>query len=203
MMILSGCITTHPLMSEKNIEVFNREIKFVKEGKREILTMNEQKAAGVAWLKNIAFTEGIIEFDAKGRDIPQKSFIGIAFHGINDSTYETVYFRPFNFQSTDPVKHIHSVQYTFEPLFDFQRLRDARKDEFESSIHPPSIQATDWFHVKIEVRGDRVRVYINGETKATLAVKSLNPNPSGRKIGYWVGNNSNGDFANFNISKLP
>ncbi len=198
---MSSCTTTHRLISEKNIKPFNRDISLVKEGTKEIIRLSEKEGAGVAWLTNIEFTEGVIEFDTKGRDIPQKSFIGIAFHGINDTTYEAVYFRPFNFQSTDSIRRIHAVQYAFEPEYGFQQLRDIRKDEFESSINPSSIQATDWFHVKVEVRGDKIRIFNNGHTKHSLDVNTLNPNPVGRKIGFWVGNNSNGDFANFKISR--
>jgi hypothetical protein len=47
-------------------------------------------------VKDKKFTEGTIEFDARGRDVLQKSFIGVAFHGEDNDTYETVYFRPLD-----------------------------------------------------------------------------------------------------------
>ncbi len=55
--------------------------------------------AGIAWINDIRFSDGIIEFDVKGKNVLQQSFVGFAFHGSNDSTYDAVYFRPFNFKS--------------------------------------------------------------------------------------------------------
>ncbi len=180
---------------------YNRSIEQVEEKDKVIVRLNEGSGAGVAWVKDLEFSEGIIEFDARGRDVLQKSFIGIAFHGKDNETYETVYFRPFNFQAADPVRKIHAVQYSFEPNYGFQELRNTRKDEFESAIKPSGIQATEWFHVKVEVRGNKISVFANGQNEPCLDVTTLNPNTSNKKIGFWVGNNSNGDFANLKISK--
>ena len=118
---------------------YNRSIEQVEEKDKVIVRLNEGSGAGVAWVKDLEFSEGIIEFDARGRDVLQKSFIGIAFHGKDNETYETVYFRPFNFQAADPVRKIHAVQYSFEPNYGFQQLRNTRKDEFESAIKPSGI----------------------------------------------------------------
>jgi len=41
--------------------------------------------------------------------------VGIAFHGSDNKTLDAIYFRPFNFQSTDPVRKIHAVQYVSHP----------------------------------------------------------------------------------------
>lgn len=199
--IFSSCITTKINTSKTGVTVSNRELVHVKEDNKLVFRLNEKEGAGVVWFNNIQFEEGRIEFDVKGRDVLQKSFVGIAFHGINDSTYETVYFRPFNFQSTDPIRHIHAVQYAFEPSYNFEKLRKTRKDEFESAIVPSSTFPTDWFHVKLEVIGNRITVFVNGHSEPTLNIMTLNPNPRGRKLGFWVGNNSNGDFANLKIFK--
>lgn len=181
--------------------VYNRTIEKLTENNKSVIRFSEGKEAGLAWVKDLSFSEGTIEFDAKGRDVLQKSFIGVAFHGIDNETYETVYFRPFNFQSSDSVRRIHAVQYSFEPKFGFQQLRNTQKDKFESAIRPASIKAADWFHVKIEIRNNRVKVFLNGLNEPCLEVNTLNANPVGKKIGFWVGNNSNGDFANLTISK--
>ena len=181
--------------------VFNRNIQALKENERTIIRFNEAPNEGLAWLKDIEFSDGIIEFDVRGRDILQKSFLGVAFHGIDNQTYEAIYFRPFNFQSADPVRKIHAVQYISVPQFDFETLRESRKDEFEAAILPSDTQATKWFHAKIEVRNGRVRVFVNNSPKPCLDVSSLNPTNKTGKIGLWVGNNSNGDFSDFCIKK--
>ena len=179
----------------------NRRIQAVKENEKLVIRFNEAPKEGLAWLKGTDFSEGIIEFDAKGRDLLQKSFIGVAFHGTDNKTYEAVYFRLFNFQSADPVRKVHAVQYISVPQFDFETLRETRKDEFESAVLPSNIQATEWFHVKIEILKGRVKVYLNNSPEPCLDVSSLNPKVRTGKVGLWVGNNSNGDFANFSLRK--
>jgi len=77
--------------------------------------LNEGEGSGIAWIKGQSFNEGVIELDIQGKDAFQRSFVGIAFHGSNDTTYEAVYFRPFNFRSTDPVRKSHAVQYIASP----------------------------------------------------------------------------------------
>ena len=127
--MLSNCTTTKLTTNKIDIDVYNRDLTQVKEDGKSVLRLNEKEGSGVVWFNSMEFTEGTIEFDLKGRDLMQKSFIGIAFHGIDNLTYETVYFRPFNFQATDPIRHIHAVQYAFEPIYNFEELRKTRKDE--------------------------------------------------------------------------
>lgn len=62
-----------------------------------------------------------------------------------------------------------------------------------------SDQATDWFHVQIEVRNNRIRVFVNEAQTPALDVPSLNPGAKAGRIGFMVGNNSNGDFANLTL----
>ncbi len=181
-------------------DIVNRTIEQVNENGKHIIRFNESNGSGLAWVRNATFSEGTIEFDAKGRDVLQKSFIGVAFHGVDDKTYECAYFRPFNFQASDPVRKVHAVQYMFEPKFDFQTLRDTRKDEFEGAILPSTVQATDWFHARIEVKNNRIKVFVNQSSTACLDVPTLYPGGKNGKIGFWVGNNSNGDFANLKIT---
>src|ERR1700753_392814 len=81
--------------------VFNRAFTIDGEG---VIHMNEAPGDGVAWIKGQSFTEGTIEVDIRGKDVFQQSFVGMAYHGSNDSTFEAVYFRPFNFHSADPAR---------------------------------------------------------------------------------------------------
>lgn len=177
----------------------NRNFQLLTENGKSVIRVSEAAGSGVVWVSGLKFSEGTIEFDAKGRDVLQKSFIGVAFHGIDDQTYETVYFRPFNFQAADPVRKIHAVQYTFEPKLGFQQLRETRKDEFEAAILPSAVGANDWFHAKVEVKNGRIKVFVNNSAAPCLDVPTLNPGAKDDKIGFWVGNNSDGDFANLKI----
>jgi Domain of Unknown Function (DUF1080) len=193
-----------PIWAQKTsaFEPFNRSItSFQEKGKKGAIRFNEAPGSGGAWLNGKAFSTGTIEFDVRGRDSFQRSFVGVAFHGVDNETYEAIYFRPFNFQATDSVRHIHAVQYIFEPQFTWKVLRDTRNAVFEAKISPASIQATDWFHARVEVKNDRIRVFVNDAKVPCLDVPSLNPGTKSGKIGLWVGDNSNGDFANFRFSK--
>ena len=143
------------------------------------------------------FEKGTIEFDAKGKNVLQQSFVGIAFHGVNDTTYDAVYFRPFNFQSQDTLRKSHSVQYISSPQYDWSVLRDKYPGKYENGL-TDNINADSWFHAKIVVDADNIKVFVNNNTKPSLIVKPLNNYTTG-KIGFWVGNNSDGDFANFEI----
>ncbi|MCB0648235.1 MAG: DUF2911 domain-containing protein [Saprospiraceae bacterium] len=182
--------------------VVNRSIEKVKLGGKEVLRFSENAGQGIAWLMGKEFGSGSIEFDAKGRDVLQGSFIGVAFHGVNDTTFEVVYFRPFNFQATDPERHVHAVQYCFEPNLPWHELRNTRNGEFEAAIIPQNVKPEDWFHAKIEVKNGRIKVFVNDSKQPCLDVPSLNPTGKSGKIGFWVGNNSNGDFANLKINNL-
>ncbi len=151
---------------------------------------------GVVWLKNVNFSTGTIEIDLRGKDILQQSFIGIAFHGEDTVTYDAIYFRPFNFRSSDPVRKIHAVQYISEPDFPWDRLREEKNGMYEKGIDPPP-SATEWFHARIVVDDSTINVYVNNATIPSLTVTKLNTRKDGL-IGLWS-EGVNGEFANMVI----
>jgi hypothetical protein len=155
---------------------------------------------GIAWLRHVIFSNGIIELDIRGKDEFQQSFVGIAFHGIDNNTLDAIYFRPFNFQSTDSVQKLHTVQYISQPDFPWEVLREKFNGKYEKEIIP-SLNGNEWFHAKIVIKYPQVTVYVNGNLEPSLNVDKLNNRTSG-KIGLWVGNNSDGDFANLQIMSL-
>jgi hypothetical protein len=152
----------------------------------------------VAWIDGTNFAEGTIEMDIRGRDVMQQSFVGIAFHGTNDNTYEVVYLRPFNFRSTDPVRHQHAVQYISLPDFDWPRLRKEFPEEFENPVDA-SLSPTDWVPLRVVVGGAKVQIFVGAVSSPTLEVRKLGPLAHGL-IGIWAGNNSEGDYANLRIT---
>src|SRR3569832_917312 len=116
------------LFRDKKLTVYNRHVN-ITDG--NTLKMDAAQNDGVVWLKDVIFSLGAIDIDLKGKDVIQGSFLGVAFHGVNDSTYDVVYFRPFNFRDTDPVRKIHAVQYISLPKFDWKKLRDERNGKYE------------------------------------------------------------------------
>jgi hypothetical protein len=150
------------------------------------------------WLKDFNFKNGTIEFDAKGKsNPPQSSFIGVVFRVADKDTFDAVYFRPFNFQSPNPVSKSHSVQYTSHPYWTWYRLRNDRPGEYEKEIDPAP-NGDEWFHAKIIVHKPEVKVFVNGAEEPSLVVNELSDRTGG-SVGILC--NGFGMIANMKIEK--
>ncbi len=182
-----------------NFKVNNRHISIDISGGKDVVHLDAANGAGVAWINNTNFSTGTVQFDVKGKDVMQQSFVGIALHGVNDSSFDVIYFRPFNFNAADLKRKDHSVQYISMPQYDWSYLREKFPNKYESSLSK-AIDGNSWFHAKIVVDARSVEVFVNGDDKPSLTVKPLNDFSSG-KIGFWVGNGSDGDFSNLIIKK--
>lgn len=171
--------------------LYNRELTL--EGKEVYL--NAKPNDGLLWLNGLNFSNGKIEVDIKGRDKQGMSFVGIAFHGINDSTYDAIYFRPFNFKNPD--RSGHSIQYISHSKYTWYKLREEHPNEFENKVLPVP-EPDDWFHVTILVEFPVVKVYVNNSSIPSLEIKQLSNQMEGW-VGFWVGNNSDGYFKNLKV----
>ncbi len=151
----------------------------------------------MAYLQGIEFSNGTIEFDVRGKDVQQQSFVGVAFHGVDGTTYDAIYFRPFNFKTEDPARRKRAVQYISHPTYTWQKLRAEHPGEYEQPVSPvPDPNA--WFHVRVIVAAPKVSVFVDKAKEPSLVVNQLSDRHKGR-VGLWVGNNSGGDFANLKI----
>jgi hypothetical protein len=160
--------------------------------------LSERGGNGVAWIEGSDFRRGTIELEIRGRDVFQQSFLGVAFHRRDDEAYEAVYLRPFNFRSTDPVRHMHAVQYIALPDYDWPKLRQDFPEEFENPVDG-SISPIAWVRLRVVVDGEKIRIYVGEVTSPTLEVRKLGPYQRGM-VGLWTGNGSDGDFANLRIT---
>lgn len=161
------------------------------------LHLDARKGDGVAWLVGSDFAEGTIEVDLRGADQPGQSFVGVALRGVDDATFDAVYFRAFNFKHGDPIRRAHAVQYISLPEHHWQALREKHPGKYEAAVKPAP-EPNDWFHARIVVQNRLIRVYVNDATEPSLTVTELSDRRHGR-IGLWVGNASAGDFANLKI----
>lgn len=157
--------------------------------------LNSQPGDGLVWLKDLIFENGTIEVDIKGKDVQGQSFVGIAFHGVNDSTYDAVYFRPFNFKSRE--RKNHAVQYISHPQYSWFKLREEQPEKYENPVNPVP-EPEEWFHATIIVDNPSVKVFVNNANEPSLEVNKLSSRKEGW-IGFWVGNNSEGNFKNLKI----
>jgi hypothetical protein len=185
------------LDAEKKISIYNRS-GGVLTGTEPVMHLDGKDDAGFAWLNGYNFSNGTIEFDVKGKDVLQQSFVGIAFHATDEHTYDAIYFRPFNFKADDAVRKSHAVQYISIPTYDWPVLREKFPNKYEQPLEPAP-DPNKWFHVKILVRGVTISVYVNHNTKAALTVQQL-AKLNGTRIGFWVGNGSDGEWKNLTIT---
>ncbi|PWT74251.1 MAG: hypothetical protein C5B59_11555 [Bacteroidetes bacterium] len=181
------------LLGENKLESSGKILKPLTDGKKKGISTD-----GIVWLKDIHFSKGTIEVDLRGKDSLQRSFLGIAFHGVDTSSYDGIYFRPFNFQTSDPIRKEHMVQYISLPRFTWQYLRSEFNGVYEKGIDPPP-SPNGWLHAKIVVGDKDIKVYVNHSSTPSLTVQKLNDRQDG-KIGLWSGDLP-GDFANLVISE--
>jgi hypothetical protein len=179
------------------LRAVNRDVTPLK-GDRRGVHVSEKEGPGVVWIEGTDFSDGTIEVDARGRDVLQQSFLGVAFHRKDDNTYESVYLRPFNFRASDPDRHRHAVQYMAVPDFDWPRLRKEFPNEFERPVDA-ALGPTDWVPLRVVVHGSNIQVFAGPVKNATLEARKLGASGSGQ-VGLWVGNNSDGDFANLRLT---
>jgi hypothetical protein len=191
---VSGQGTT---LDPKSLQVFNRTATSVKDGTRSGVHLDARADNGVAYLPGVELANGTIELDIRGKDVQGQSFVGVAFHGVDDTTYDAVYLRPFNFRTDDSARHAHAVQYVSHPTYPWQKLRAEHPGEYEKSV-TPAPDPSGWFHVRIVVASPRVSVFVADAKEPSLVVSQLSNRHRGR-VGLWVGNGSDGDFANLRI----
>jgi hypothetical protein len=179
------------------LKAVNREVS-PSSGDRLAVHVTEKEGPGLVWVQGSDFAEGTIELEVRGRDLLQRSFLGVAFHGKDDNTYEAVYLRPFNFRADDPARHQHAVQYMASPDFDWPRLRKEFAEEFENPVDP-SVGPTDWVPLRVVVKGQTVQIYVGAVKAPTLEARKLGTLTRGM-VGLWVGNNSDGDFRSLRVT---
>ena len=187
----------HKDAQHHKIEVYNRVLSLIKEDGYQGIRLSKDTGEGLAWMKGISFSTGTLEFDVRGENVKQHSFVGIAFHGQNDSTYDAVYLRPFHFYAEDQVSQDRMIQFISLPTFTWRKLRAESPGQFEHRIVPPP-NPNDWVHVRIEVTETTITTFINKSSTPSLVVHPPMALPSG-KLGFYVADTSGGDFANLTI----
>ena len=128
--------TTPDLTDSTQWQVVNRKAAVFNEGGKKGIRFNEVEGSGMMMLNGSNFSNGIIELDIKGSSKMQQSFVGVAFHGKDENTYDAIYFRPFNFMSDDTLRRKHAVQYISMPDNDWEKLRNTFPGKYEKQIEP-------------------------------------------------------------------
>jgi hypothetical protein len=185
------------LADGKGLNATKRTISHLTDGTRKGVRLSEAEGEGPAYLPGIEFADGTIELDLKGKDVQGASFVGLAFHGVDGTTYDAIYFRPFNFKTDDKARVLRAVQYISHPAHPWQKLRAEHPGQYEKPIAPvPDPNA--WFHARVVVAAPKVSVFVGDAKEPCLTINQLSDRKKGL-VGIWVGNTSGGDFANFKV----
>jgi hypothetical protein len=164
----------------------------------------EDSDARMALITGTDFRDGTIELMLAGEPGPGASgqargFAGVAFRASQDaSRFECFYLRPTNGRADDQVRRNHSAQYISAPGFPWHRLRKEFPEKYETYV---DLVPGEWTRVKIEVRGEKARLYVHGAGQPTLLVNDLKQGISKGAIGLWVGPGTVAHFADVRISK--
>lgn len=158
-----------------------------------------------ARLTGVHFTNGAIEVKVLSRLLPNapefaRGFIGIAFR-INDSNtrYESIYIRPTNGRADDQVRRNHSIQYYAYPDYKFDRLRKESPERYESYA---DMALNQWITMRIEVKNEQAKLFLNGSKQPTLVVNDLKLGPGATgTIGLWVDIGTEGFFSDLKVLK--
>jgi hypothetical protein len=150
------------------------------------------------------FKNGTIEVEVLSRllkDAPAlaRGFIGVAFRiNADHSRFESIYVRPTNGRADDQLRRNRATQYFSYPDFKFDRLRREAPGVYESYA---DMALNEWINLKLVVRDDKARLYLNGGEHPVLVVNDLKhgTNASGA-IGLWVDVGTEGYFTNLRVS---
>jgi len=128
-----------------------------------------------------------------------RGFVGIAFRVRPDQrTYDAFYLRPTNGRSDDQLRRNHAAQYVSHPDWPWYRLREETPGRYESYV---DVEPGKWIRLRIEVHGERARLFVNGQSQPTLVVNDLKTGAQGRgAIALWIDNSTVAHFRDLRIT---
>jgi hypothetical protein len=196
-------VTRIPLL-KNNLDAIHVKAEVVRfKGKNAIHIVGTESGEQVAIVKGVDFKNGSIEIDMAGQplsgsDASFRGFIGIAFHVQKSDTlrYECFYLRPTNGRAEDQLRRNHSVQYISHPGFPWAKLRKENPGSYESYV---DLVAGQWTKVKVLVKDNDARLFVNDANQPCLIVKDLKRSISNGGIALWIGPGTDGYFTNLKI----
>jgi len=150
------------------------------------------------------FKNGIIEIEVSGKPSETASeqargFVGIAFRiNADNKRFECIYLRPTNGRADDQIRRNHSVQYISYPEFPWQKLRKEFPEKYETYV---DLVPGEWTKMKIEIKGDKAKLFVHGNSQPTLIVHDLKHGPDHHgSIGLWIGPGTDAHFSDLQVT---
>jgi hypothetical protein len=157
----------------------------------------------LAVIEGLELSSGVIEAEIAGAPGPgaaegARGFVGIAFRlQADNKTYDAFYLRPTNGRAEDQERRNHAAQYISHPDWPWDRLRKETPSRYEAYV---DLQPGVWTRVKIEVRGDRARLYVHGNEQPTLVVNDVKTGAGAKgAVALWLGPGTVAHFRNLTV----
>lgn len=211
---------TLPLDSTDGLKPTNAKIEAVTYKGRKALRVTDTAPQGTSdegrfvVITGSQFEDGLIEVDVAGDRVPgapetARGFVGVAFrvnsspdtatpNANNRAAFEAFYLRPYNGRSEDQLQRNHSAQYFSSPEYPWSRLREESPGKYETYV---DLVPGEWTHMKIEVKGDKARLYVNGSPQPTLVVNRLLHGNTKGAVALFISVGSLAHFSNLRVSK--
>jgi hypothetical protein len=158
-----------------------------------------------AVVEGLEFANGVVEAEVAGAPAPEapalaRGFVGIAFR-LQNGTYDAFYLRPTNGRAEDQERRNHATQYVSHPDWPCFRLRKETPSKYESYV---DLMPGVWTKIKIEVRGERARLYVHGREQPTLIVNDLKSGAQGKGgVALWIDIGTVAHFRNLTVTADP
>jgi len=174
---------------------------------RQFATMTPEQRNQIeplAVIEGSEFSNGVIEAEIAGMPSSDavegaREFVGIAFRLQPDMrTYDAFYLRPTNGRAEDQERRNHATQYISHPAWPWFRLRQESPSKYESYA---DLVPNVWTKIRIEVRGDRARLYVNDNPQPVLIVNDVKSGANARgAVALWIGPGTIAHFRNITVT---
>jgi hypothetical protein len=171
---------------------------------QQLPASEQAQAEQLVVIQGTDFANGVIEAEIAGAPAPgamegARGFVGIAFRLQPDGkTYDAFYLRPTNGRAEDQERRNHSAQYISHPAWTWNRMRRETPSRYEAYV---DIVPDAWTPIRIEVRGTKARLYVNGQPQPTLVVNDVKTGEQGRgAIALWIDTGTIAHFRNVRVS---
>jgi hypothetical protein len=197
-------VQTFTLSDTSDLVLLNVKADAVEyKGRKAVRLTKDTEKDGFALLRGTDFQDGTIEADIALKittppGVRMPGFVGIAFRARPDaSRYELFYLRPGNSHADDQAMRNHSVQYTYEPKYNWYKLRRVWPWVYESHA---DLQPETWTKVRIEVKGRSAKLYLNGSDQPSLIVDGLKGEDLRGGVALWGYEGEEAYFSNVRIT---
>lgn len=141
----------------------------------------EFQGRSALWLKNNShvlqagteeFVDGTIEFDVAPME--RGDFIAIVFRRESPQNHENIYLRPFSSGSFEALQYAPRINgsASWQLYPEFNMTADLPRNK--------------WTHLRIEIKGSGLTVYVNNAAQPALSVARLRGIPTKGPVGFWA-----------------